>query len=599
MPVTYPDIPRPGDPTFTTFPKSLPDDCISYTLHVLNNPPLAAPAIRSRLLEIRRAADKLCKKLLSGYIWQREGFGWEVVDGEDEGWHFAGSTSFGESIADEWLIVYILRELSKEFEDAWIRVVDADGEFLLIEAANALPKWLNPEIADWRVWINRGQLRIIPREPVSESKDAKTPSNKSQQRIPRNLKLVDALEFIKTSSARIIHSPLIEAEAFYRLRNYPAAIAESMHTALITIPRNLAYVLRRTPVHITAATEAFYLRDPISLRPLQDKKGEKLKFLPMDLVTMSVKFTRVGYAQTKSQEFNAPAVWRPVLQKNLSPKEKEQLNMGMKLSCGFEMLVADPQNRDRRAVREIGMLLEDVDGGEEELPTDDEIKTWPQLEDDEHWLDVNYEDFERELSGRGKEGKGGSAEKENGAFGDKAAQENLRRMVERFEQFLNDDDAGAEGVDVDDMDFDDDDEDDEDGEESDDPDEDRDASFDEEEFAKMMKEMMGMPTADPSSKLRGTGSGRVEEINSDDESEEEEGEEDLKRVMQRMEEELREAGALDLNPSAGGNNASTDDPRYQLAKNLLESFKGQAGAAGPTGNLMASLGFMLPRDEAK
>jgi hypothetical protein len=29
--------------------------------------------------------------------------------------------------------------------------VDTDGEFLLIEAANALPRWLNPEIADNRV----------------------------------------------------------------------------------------------------------------------------------------------------------------------------------------------------------------------------------------------------------------------------------------------------------------------------------------------------------------------------------------------------------------------------------------------------------------
>ena len=62
-----------------------------------------------------------------------------------------GLTSYGDSVEDEWLIVYILRELSKAFPDLWIRVVDTDGEFLLIEAANALPRWLNPEIADYRV----------------------------------------------------------------------------------------------------------------------------------------------------------------------------------------------------------------------------------------------------------------------------------------------------------------------------------------------------------------------------------------------------------------------------------------------------------------
>jgi SGT1 protein len=54
-------------------------------------------------------------------------------------------------VADEWLIVYLLRELSNKFPDAWIRVYDTDGEFLLIEAANALPKWLNPEVAENRV----------------------------------------------------------------------------------------------------------------------------------------------------------------------------------------------------------------------------------------------------------------------------------------------------------------------------------------------------------------------------------------------------------------------------------------------------------------
>ena len=62
-----------------------------------------------------------------------------------------GRTNYGDSVEDEWLVVYILRELSKQHVDVWIKIVDTDGEFLLIEAANALPRWLNPEIADNRV----------------------------------------------------------------------------------------------------------------------------------------------------------------------------------------------------------------------------------------------------------------------------------------------------------------------------------------------------------------------------------------------------------------------------------------------------------------
>lgn len=49
--------------------------------------------------------------------------------------------------------MFILRELSRKFSDAWIRIIDTDGEFLLIEAANVLPPWLNPEVAEFRVSV--------------------------------------------------------------------------------------------------------------------------------------------------------------------------------------------------------------------------------------------------------------------------------------------------------------------------------------------------------------------------------------------------------------------------------------------------------------
>ena len=65
-----------------------------------------------------------------------------------------GRTNYGDSIEDEWLIVYLLRELSKKHKDIWVKVVDSDGEFLLVEAAGKLPAWLEPDIADNRVSIS-------------------------------------------------------------------------------------------------------------------------------------------------------------------------------------------------------------------------------------------------------------------------------------------------------------------------------------------------------------------------------------------------------------------------------------------------------------
>ena len=50
----------------------------------------------------------------------------------------------------------------------------------------------------------------------------------------------------------------------------------------------------------------------------------------------------------------------------------------------------------------------------------------------------------------------------------------------------------------------------------------------------------------------------------------------------------------------GGSEEESDeelDIDFNLAKNLLESFKSQGGMSGPGGNLMGMMGMQLPRDE--
>ncbi|KIW27927.1 uncharacterized protein PV07_07623 [Cladophialophora immunda] len=441
-----------------------------------------------------------------------------------------------------------------------------------------------------------------------------------------------------------MHSISMEEEAFFRLRNYPAQISENMHHALITIPRKLAYLLHQKPAYIAPAVEAFYLRDPIALKPLQNKDNkDKLIFIPQDFVTVSVKFPRVAYAQVKSQEFPAPAVFADAMPSGTDPKAYVRAETGMKVTCGFEMLISDSQYQDRPAVREMKMLLDDLESGDEVLPSDTELATWSHQEDDEKWLDISFDELENELAGR--KGHTGDRGKKTG-FGDKAAQENLQRIVKQFEEFLNDDNAGPDGAGLFGEGSDDgvdDDELDEDDDEFDDEGEDKEASFGEDEFSKMMQEMMGMPpevmkeimmgelgpgAQDPGhrSTLRppATRTGPVRDMNrmNDDEVD---NEADLLSFMKQMEAELRGHGALDLGSSSSGNKqraiqASTskagkehdeEDEVYELssdedidneidvnlAKNLLESLKAQAGKAGPGGNLMGMMGLRMPKDE--
>ena len=521
-----------------------------------------------------------------------------------------GRTNFGDSVEDEWLIVYILRELSKTFAQIWVIIVDSDGQFLLIEAANALPNWLNPEIADFRVWINSGKLFIIP---------INRPENGTAQKEsePGVLTLDDALTFLQENQAGLLHLPAVESEAFYRLQKYPKQISDSLHHARIFIPRKLAFILHHDPSYISAAVEAFYLRDPIGLRPLQTCDPKVLNFAPTDCVNVSIKFTKIGYAQLKSQSFEPPPVWKELQATDRDPELQAMINMGMKVACGFEMLISDSQGQDKKVVREIKLLLEDLKIGEDHLPSDAEISNWQMNVDDESWLDINFHAFEKELTGKADVDKGD----DKAGFGDRDAQEHLRKMVARFQSFLNDDAAGTDGAEyVDDMNN--------DNDETSTSSEDTEANdeeeidFNEDHFTQMMREMLGMASTSANAgdnkhieNVSGAQSGVISHVRTEGNDEEE-----VFQNMHDMEKELREAGALELGlkqpfetPGLQQDDAknksdarATEEPDvddedveidFNLAKNLLESFKSQGGMAGPTGNLMGLMGLQLPRDE--
>ncbi|KAI0414595.1 SGT1 protein-domain-containing protein [Xylaria grammica] len=607
------------------FPRSLPENCVEYMLFVLDST-LEPRGLLAELENIRKTAMQLCAATAKDYIWQRDSFQLQTKR-EDGLVYLHGTTDYGDSIEDEWLIVYLLRRLTITFPSLWVRVFDSDGEFLLVEAANVVPKWLSPEIDGNRAWIHQGKLQLLPLSAAPGTK--------------HSLSLVEAVSHIRLHPEALVHSPFVEAEAFYRLEKYPENIKDLMHHSLITLPRKLAYILHEQPAAIAPAIEAFYLRDPVAMKPLMAASPD-LHFPPNDLVTVSVRFTKVLFAQVKSQRFGAPPLWRTIIKSTedepnsaseREQKESARLELGMKVTSGFEMLAAHANTKDNRLAREFGILLEDVEeDGDKALPTNEDISGWLNVdrEDDEAWLDINFEDFDNELQGRNKS----KTEKANG-FGDTKAQADLRKIVSRFEEFLNDETAGFEGAELDDMDHDNDSSDDAEGEGGDDDessdDEDKAVSFDEGQFNRMMREMMGLPPEDVTNTSTATAQSNLQKIrasggreNEDEDNDEEE--EDIRQLAAQMEAELKELGALklDVDPErakvlglketvvhkgkgkgkgkdaeeAGGE--SDDDEvniDYNLAKNLLESFKSQAGLAGPAGNLLGIMGMKLPRDE--
>lgn len=661
---------------FDGFPKKLPEDVVEYIIFVIDDR-LSDIQTRERLQAFQRALQDLKKKFLKEYIWQRDDIKLDLVR-ENDRWLLKGQTNYGDSVADEWLIVYFLRELSKEFKDAWIRIYDTDGEFLLIEAANALPKWLTPEVAEHRVWINTHRLLIVPLGKEEE---------------PSPLQLEKALQILRDTPGRPQQYPKVEKEAFHRLNNYPSAISENQHHATLPLPRKVAHILHANPSYISPAVEAFYLRDPISMRLLQpDKSKRALTFPPEDFVSVSVRFTKVLYAQLLGQHWNPPPLYESAIDtliKSGHPQEKSEVSI--KLAAGMQMLSSHTLFADKKPVREISLLLEDLETGDDALPSDAEVAAWPTREDDESWLDIDFDEFEKELQGKGGE-KG---------FGDKNAQDNLKKMVERFNTFLADDEAGLEGAsagekdpmdqdndsdpgrgwdDPEDSDDDeddgddapsasasaekshsapphkphfkpatandedeDDDEDDDDAASSTDSSADADADAEYAEYEKYFEKYMTLPAHE---KALLTEDARELARAQDAENEEDD---EIRKLTEAMEAELFGHGALDLNPPVepeaakkktlsgageksdqgkgkskgkgkgkasvsfaeedveevprgdhGGSEDEEDevlDADFNLVQNMLAAFKGQAGAAGPAGNMLRAMGIALPQDK--
>ena len=65
--------------------------------------------------------------------------------------------------------MFLLYQISRKFKEIAIKVCDNDGEFLLIEAAEQLPKWAKPEVCTNRVFVINGAIKLIPPNVLTDN----------------------------------------------------------------------------------------------------------------------------------------------------------------------------------------------------------------------------------------------------------------------------------------------------------------------------------------------------------------------------------------------------------------------------------------------
>ncbi|KAJ9096360.1 hypothetical protein QFC21_005181 [Naganishia friedmannii] len=291
-----------------------------------------------------------------------------------------GRMRIGDAVDDEWLVVWLLTRVSLKWPDLAISIRDTDGEFLLIEAADHLPRWLTPDNAENRFWLAKGHFHLIPPQykststrpqpfmPEEDDEDEDGMADKdsdawlSEDDAVRILRgsLVDSEEATKS---KLWVGNALENDILQRINGYPDTLATHHQHTKAYLPVNIAKALQVSPDLVQRAVEGFYMRDPAQLRAA----ARTTRFPPLpstSIVLTAVTMTRVAYAQLKGQVFHPPRTfgneWRipppdeASKDKAMTDEEKKKRederrwrDLGIKIIMGFEIMYREDNRRSK------------------------------------------------------------------------------------------------------------------------------------------------------------------------------------------------------------------------------------------------------------
>ncbi|KAG2156499.1 SGT1-domain-containing protein [Suillus bovinus] len=351
-------------------PPSISEDTIQYTLY-----PPPALGEKSSVTTLAACVQAYVSELLPDFIWHRDPFEVKVVKdvnsapARDNKWMLEGRMRVGDSVDDEWCVVWILREISKKWDFA-ISVIDSDGEFLLIEAAEALPSWVKPSNSENRVWIYSGILHLIPLQHIS------APSKPKRRRIFPGSKDCDdeddivgddLEEYLAIDDAlKLVRDATLETRApRTRTSRYPAAAKSHVHITKAYIPLDIARALSVDPSLVQKPVETFYTRDAVQLRAAH----RMMRFPPHSAVLTT------AYAQLVGQKFYPPKIFGQFKEREGSDVWRWR-DIGMKLACGFEMIYQESKSRANITSKTSEVLESSAEARKEALRRSSDYKAY-------------------------------------------------------------------------------------------------------------------------------------------------------------------------------------------------------------------------------
>ncbi|XP_072947835.1 protein ecdysoneless homolog [Epargyreus clarus] len=265
--------------------------------------------------ELCESINKFIAALSQDYIWHRDEFklcvSIEDKDKEDIPAHLTSTTCFGDNIEDEWFIVYLVVQITSHYTDLVVQIADNDGDFLLIEAADFLPAWANPETTENRVFIYQSNIHLIPPELID---------------LESNIDLQDAIKLVVQKSEETKATKNIQDAILRRISSYPQKIKDSHHRALVTLPVDIAALLTLKPSLVSPIVTTYCNLDILDAKCLKNIKLE-------NCITVPILFTKYLYAMLMHSKL-------PRIRNCPQSSQNKRTTLGWKLASGYEILTS-------------------------------------------------------------------------------------------------------------------------------------------------------------------------------------------------------------------------------------------------------------------
>jgi hypothetical protein len=305
---------------------NLSDTQLQYNVYVSLKETQSIDALHDEL-------NTFTNQLAHNYIWNNEPF--SLKKKPKQAGHlyvYENVMDFGENVDDEWFVVYILTRLTKYFRNQNYHVVarayDSDDDFMLIHLANHLPEWASHadnNCMNNRVFIYNGQLHMI-KPATNPSEITYLPSTGFL-----NTDIGQAVNCIIDFERLTCASSDLQAGLNKRLAIFDNFEKTLQHQTTLSLPAKLVWVLNQPHVHqscMSAAVNRFFEKDSNDLKICRTLSVFKPDSKTNPLVDYRVMFTKFLFSKLKHASFKIDS----------QADKSEKLNLGLKLTCAFEIL---------------------------------------------------------------------------------------------------------------------------------------------------------------------------------------------------------------------------------------------------------------------